>query len=80
MLSNSYGAPFSGGGSGFAGGISDTYSAHGGGGGSSDSYGAPSESGIVSSNAYGAPNWSKRSSSVNHHEASLHSHNNTDGQ
>jgi hypothetical protein len=80
MLSNGYGAPFKGGESGFAGGISDTYGARGGGRGSSDSYGAPLDGGVVMSNMYSAPNWSKRSSSANHHEASPHLHNNTEGQ
>lgn len=80
MPSNSYGAPFNRAESGFAGGISDIYGARGEGGGNSDSYGAHSDSGVVTNNLYGAPNWSKRSSSVNHQEALLHPNNNTEGQ
>jgi hypothetical protein len=82
MPSNSYGTPFNRGESGFAGGISDTYGARGGGGGggSSDFYDTPPESGVVTSNMHGAPNWSKRSSSVNYNEAPLYQHNNTEGQ
>jgi hypothetical protein len=78
----SYGAPFNRGESDFAGAISDTYGARAGGGagGSIDYYGTPSDSGVVTSNVYGAPNWYKRSSSLNHHEASLHPHNSTEGQ
>lgn len=80
MPSNSYGAPYRGGENGFAGGISDTYGARGGGAGHSDSSATPQDTGTLTGTVYGGHNWHKRSSSVNHRQASFQPYNNTEGQ